>query len=256
MSERVIKFRGMSINGGWHYGLLSNPLSNKTLSSRVVPGNWYICNSVGMPFAYEIRPETIGQFTGLKDAKGRDIYEGDIIEGARNPNLRHVITWVEGEAGFGCYSPPLQYFQTPSAGLRQTWITEFDKTVIGNIYEHPELLSASSEAKACDCCNGWILGDDYDRPCPKCRPSPPTQSTEGLEAARAIQEARCFYWDMHRDDDPNSIDLIYRAMVAFAAEQVSATLDKFIAEVEAEHEINDEMSVFATMRSVVERFRK
>lgn len=107
---------------------------------------------MSMPFAVGkpttlFGDEIVMQFTGLKDAKGRGIYEGDVIEGPEFKH-RHVITWIEGEAGFGCYIPPLQSFQVPSAGLRQSWITEFDKAVIGNIYENPDLVSPASDSKS------------------------------------------------------------------------------------------------------------
>lgn len=74
---RQIKFRGKSINGDWHFGLLSYSDGSR---GHTVPEGWYISNKAGMPWAYQVRPETVGQYTELIDKKGVELVEGDIVD--------------------------------------------------------------------------------------------------------------------------------------------------------------------------------
>jgi hypothetical protein len=69
---RKIKFRGMDVHGKWHYGNLA-VISEKCNS--IDPG-YYISNSVGMPFAYQVRPKTVNQYTGLKDKNSQEFTKG------------------------------------------------------------------------------------------------------------------------------------------------------------------------------------
>ena len=72
-------------------------------------------------------PELVAmQFTGLKDSKGREIYEGDLV----GTNLSALkVVWVKDAAGYRARSVHgVEYFLSS------------DLDVIGNIYENPELL--------------------------------------------------------------------------------------------------------------------
>ena len=73
------EFRGMVEGGEWKYG-------NLTIIEETEPARgFYISNSIGYPFAYKIRPETAGQFTGVKDKEGLKIFEHDrVYSGIRN----------------------------------------------------------------------------------------------------------------------------------------------------------------------------
>jgi uncharacterized phage protein (TIGR01671 family) len=107
---RTIKFRALDSNNKWFYWDLKTPDEN---------------------FG-SIKWETLGEFTGLKDKKGKEIYEGDICrngdweEDAQAYNFREEeVTYNEQEASFSGWNP-----------IEDGMTCE----VIGNIYENPELL--------------------------------------------------------------------------------------------------------------------
>lgn len=78
----------------------------------------------------EVDPSTVGQFTGMYDAKGREIYEGDILTAE---DLDRSVTIVI-EFRRGAF-----YFVDRGGGMAY-FLDEFGHTaIIGNIHDKPEL---------------------------------------------------------------------------------------------------------------------
>ena len=91
----------------------------------------------GEIYPYEVIPETVGQYTGLTDKNGKKIFEGDIVYcKSRLDNANMVVIFECGQFRM-VLSENYRSYQTNSGFYD---INCFDKEVIGNIYDNPELL--------------------------------------------------------------------------------------------------------------------
>jgi len=126
---RTIKFRGKRIdNGQWMYGYV--------LHCKKYTDIW---SAEGKFDRGEVDPESVGQFTGEIDSKGREIYENDIVcvadlehkkVGVIRYNLAHWdIDFGGGEARL------LSFINRNGATME----------VIGNIHDNPELLKGGAQ---------------------------------------------------------------------------------------------------------------
>lgn len=104
---------------------------------------------------YTVDPDTVGQFTGMRDKNGRKIYEGDIVcKRDLTFNLRYVGVVVYNSA-IGCFRIHSENNGiTMRMGFEASDVYEdgkctvpvkYDYEVIGNIYENPELLDNESK---------------------------------------------------------------------------------------------------------------
>ena len=140
--NREIIFRGKSIGtGAWLYGHLFNygltAPSNVPCICVCVPKSWKEAYNL-----YTVHPDTIGQYTGLKDKAGKKIFEGDILEyiGKRKDNMNKVYRRkvVFHEGMFALLSKELRAYSALNYHCledgRSAW------RVIGNIHDNPELI--------------------------------------------------------------------------------------------------------------------
>jgi len=122
---REIEFRGQEcLTKSWIYGSLINRRCKRPVIQDKDAADTFT--------EYSVIPETIGQYTGLKDKNGVKIFEGDIVA-YKTMNL--PVRWDDEKAGF-------------FIGNDKYWMmNDPDLKVISNIHDNPELLEVNNEKR-------------------------------------------------------------------------------------------------------------
>ena len=133
---REIKFRGIPAdksvtpNSNWEYGGIN---SDRTMI-------------VGGIILTVIHPETIGEFTGILDIEGKEIFEGDIVK-PFHPFIPATLKTVEYTTIRGCGfmlkshgKNENLYYEIPTKYDPDNDLMIAEITVVGNIHQNPELI--------------------------------------------------------------------------------------------------------------------
>lgn len=129
---REIKFRGKTeeMNSWWTFGnLVICDNGDYQIGHCTKYGDTYYRNKVFK--------ETVGQYTGLKDKNGKEIYEGDIVYIKGETEILDIKGKVEYSETFAQYiitnTKNIMYEAEPLGDYENI-------EVIGNIYDNLELL--------------------------------------------------------------------------------------------------------------------
>lgn len=118
--NREIKFRGLNKkNNQWLYGYFFKYTDGRTVIYESDSSCWEVLSS------------SVGQYTGLNDCKGNEIYEGDIVE-FMNLDLPNMVIRFDNGSFMLCEDEYSTYEE-----LRMNYKVE----VVGNIHDNPELLT-------------------------------------------------------------------------------------------------------------------
>lgn len=139
--NREIKFRGKRLdNGEWVYGYFYEECENTyIIEDRQHQKNDLCARNI----PYRVATETVGQYTGLKDKIGKEIYEGDIVKTKEYGKFL-------GDKNFSGYDHFEVHFKNGGFRLENeerifNLINNSHLEVVGNVHDNPSLLKGGEE---------------------------------------------------------------------------------------------------------------
>ncbi len=130
---REILFRGKLANGKWAYGNLDIGYNGVC----IITPDRTLLGSYG-----QVDPETVGQYTGLKDKNGQRIFEGDVVEQNWYDFMEPaddsfgVVIFCEYDCSFSVMDAEDHSIKPLGSCTAFRW----EAKVIGNIHDNPELV--------------------------------------------------------------------------------------------------------------------
>lgn len=149
---RSFKFRGKRLKDGkWIYGNLADysmSVLKATIEKKVIFGDILNFATDNFGFVVEdcaVNPYTVGQFSGVLDRNGKEIYEGDIVNlyhNYRGKKKRTEPKVVQGVIIWSLCGLRIRIKDYPEEPWNHRLI-QYPKQieVIGNIHDNPELIS-------------------------------------------------------------------------------------------------------------------
>jgi hypothetical protein len=119
-------------DGEWVYGWYCRyPFGKWPLKDAIIPSEEA---ENGYHRFVEVDPATVGQYTGLTDKYGKNIFEGDVVAYPEYGNL--AVVWDDGA---------FQFMREDTFYDMLDHYTNGFAVVIGNIHDNPELLEGGGE---------------------------------------------------------------------------------------------------------------
>lgn len=146
---RTIKFRGKRVSDGeWVYGFYYELMGSNGERIPVIDESKRFDHDGDSISVYRVSPETVGQFTGLLDKDGKEIYEGDLLRFINHYEkgvayyVYHVVLWSHKFHMWYCFHSKNKKEEGIQGNCFLHAYTQASPAfeLYGNIHDNPELL--------------------------------------------------------------------------------------------------------------------